>query len=121
MPESVPVAVVVLTEPLITSGLGPLLAQGDWKIAIPQRFVSFIDFRARDKERIEARTRLGWWAILVDNATTPNMYEAKSLKTLEDMTDWAIKTVAPTFAAIYQGTGQSMTEISNFMKMEWNE
>ena len=56
--------------------------------------------------------------MLVDNATKANIHEAKSLKTLEDMADWAIKTVAPTFAAIYQGTGQSMTEISNFIKME---
>jgi DNA relaxase NicK len=96
--------------------LGPLLAAGDWKIAIPQRFVSFIDFRARDKERIEARTRLGWWKMLVEDTKRAKMYEAKALKTLEDMADWAIKTVAPTFAAIYQGTGQSMAEMSNFLR-----
>jgi len=95
--------------------LGPLLAQGDWNIAIPQRFVSFIDFRARDKERIEARTRLGWWKMLVEDTKRANMYEAKALKTLEDMADWAIKTVAPTIAAMYLGTGQNMAEMSNFI------
>jgi hypothetical protein len=93
-----------------------LLAKGDWKIAIPQRFVSFIDFRARDKERIEARTRLGWWAMLVEDTKRAKMYEAKALKTLEDMADWAIKTAAPTIAAIYLGTGQNMAEMSNFLK-----
>ena len=56
--------------------------------------------------------------MLVEDTKRVKMYEAKALKTLEDMADWAIKTVAPTFAAIYQGTGQSMTEISNFIKME---
>ncbi len=95
--------------------LGPLLAQGDWKISIPQRFVSFIDFRARDKKHIGPRTRLGWWKKLVEDAERANMYEAKALKTLEDMADWAIKTVAPTFAAIYQGTGENMTEVINFI------
>jgi len=96
--------------------LGPLLAQSDWNIAIPQRFVSFIDFRARDKERIEARTRLGWWKMLVEDTKRVKMYEAKALKTLEDMADWAIKTVAPTLAAMYLGTGQNMAEISDFLK-----
>ena len=95
--------------------LGPLLAQGDWKIAIPQRFVSFIDFRARDKKHIGPRTRLGWWKKLVEDAERANMYEAKALKTLEDMADWAIKTAAPTIAAIYQGTGENMAEMINFI------
>jgi hypothetical protein len=43
------------------------------------------------------------------------MYEAKALKTLEDMADWAIKTAAPTIAAIYQGTGENMAEMINFI------
>ena len=92
------------------------LAEVRWGVAIPERFVSFIDFRSRDKVRIIDRGRLGWWARLVNNAEKANMYPAKATKTLEDMSNWTKKAVAPTLAAIYIGTGSNMAEIENLIK-----
>jgi len=95
--------------------LGPLLAEGDWNDVIRQRFVSFIDFRKKDKAEVEDRTRLKWYSRLVDSASRANMYAAKALKTLEDKAAWIQETVAPTLAAVFVGTGRNMAEIGNLI------
>jgi hypothetical protein len=96
--------------------LGPLLAGCDWRKVIPQRLVSFIDFRAKDKTDVEKRTRLAWFAMLVKDASRANMYSSKAFRTLEDAAEWVIKVVAPTLAAVFAGTAGDIGEIMDLIR-----
>jgi DNA relaxase NicK len=95
--------------------LGPLLAEGDWQKVIPQRFVSFVDFRdpnIKGLKEVEERPRLGWWSALVDNVMRVNMFAAKAMRTIEDKADWIKQSVAPTLAVVFEAMGGNLDELS---------
>ena len=105
--------------------LGPLLAEGDWKKVIPQRFVSFVDFREpniQGMKEVEERPRLEWWSALVDNAMRVNMFAAKAMRTIEDKADWIKESVAPTLAVVFEAMGGNLDELSALLsegKKRW--
>ena len=105
--------------------LGPLLAEGDWQKVIPQRFVSFVDFRdpnIQGMKEVEERPRLEWWSALVDNVMRVNMFAAKAMRTIEDKADWIKESVAPTLAVVFEAMGGNLDELSALLsegKKRW--
>jgi DNA relaxase NicK len=83
-----------------------LLASDNWGDVWAGRLINFVDFRENpDEPNSAGRSRMEWFAQLVQGAERMRAYAPHAVRTLEDVQRWLRKQVAPSLATVVSAAG----------------